>query len=163
MPVAVVMQGNKGVLFIEESVNGGISPSLVHRPLDGSWDTADWDGVEDSNRWNTSLNRYAGAPYMIQLATGEFLMMAHTSQTGDVWQTCRPQVVMADNTGHGFKYLREPLSGNNPLPAGTGAYYNSFFQLDDETVWLLITRADYNGSTRNSSDIMLLEGKIVAK
>lgn len=163
MPVAVVMQGNKGVMFVEESVNGNIAPSLVHRPLDGEWDTAPWDEVNDDNRWHTSLNRYAGAPYMIQLPTGEFLIMAHTNQTGAVWQTNRPQVIMADNTGHNFKYSRLPLSGNTPLAAGTGAYYNSFFLYDNDTVWLLITKAVYDGQTRKESDVMVLEGKIVEK
>lgn len=163
MPVAVVMQGNKGVMFVEESVNGNIAPSLVHRPLDGEWDTAPWDEVNDDNRWHTSLNRYAGAPYMIQLPTGEFLIMAHTNQTGDVWQTNRPQVIMADNTGHNFKYSRLPLSGNTPLAAGTGAYYNSFFLYDNDTVWLLITKAVYDGQKRKESDVMVLEGKIVER
>ena len=163
MPVAVVMQGNKGVMFIEESVNGNIAPSLVHRPLDGEWDTEPWDEVNDANRWHTSLNKFAGAPYMIQLPTGEFLIMANTNQNGNVWQTNRPKVMMADNTGHNFKYARLPLSGNDPLPAGTGAYYNSFFLYDNDTVWLLITRAQYDGSTRMNSDVMMLEGKIVER
>ncbi len=163
MPVAVVMQGNKGVLFVEESINGNVPPTLVHRGLDQEWETADWDSVDDSRRWRTGLNNGAGAPYMIQLPTGEFLIMAHTNQTGQVWQTNRPQVIMADNTGHNFKYSRLPLSGSDPLPAGTGAYYNSFFLHDNDTVWLLITRADYNGQTRTSSDVMILEGKIVEK
>lgn len=160
MPVSVVMQGNKGVLFIEESVNGNIPPSLQHRALDGEWDTADWDGVQDSERWLTSLNNHAGAPYMIQLPTGEFLIMAHTNQTGRVWQTNRPQVILADNTGHNFRYSRFPLDGN-VLPAECGAYYNSFFLYDNETVWLLFTKAQYNGQTRVESDVMILEGKIV--
>lgn len=161
MPVSVVMQGNKGVMFIEESVNGGISPSLVHRPLDGEWDTADWDNVADDNRWHSGLAVGAGAPYMIQLPTGEFLIMAHTNQTGSVWQTNRPQIMVTDNTGHNAKFARLPLAGSNPLPAGTGAYYNSFFLYDNETVWLLITKAEYDGTRRVSSDVMMLEGKIV--
>ena len=163
MPVSVVMQGNKGVLFVEESVNGNVPPTLVHRRLDEEWDTADWDNVDYDRRWRTSLNNGAGAPYMIQLPTGEFLIMAHTNQTGQVWQTNRPQVIMADNTGHNFKYSRLPLSGSTPLPAGTGAYYNSFFLYDNDTVWLLITKAEYNGQTRKSSDVMVIEGKIVEK
>lgn len=163
MPVAVVMQGNKGVLFVEESINGNVPPTLVHRKLDEEWDTTDWDSVDNDRRWRTKLNNGAGAPYMIQLPTGEFLIMAHTNQTGDVWQTNRPQVIMADNTGHDFKYSRLPLSGSDPLPAGTGAYYNSFFLYDNDTVWMLITRADYKGQTRTGSDVMILEGKIVEK
>lgn len=162
MPVSVVMQGNKGVLFIEESVNGNIPPSLQFRTLDGEWDTADWDGVEDDQRWLTNLNNYAGAPHMIQLPTGEFLIMAHTNQSGSVWQTNRPQVVMADNTGHNFKYKKVPLAGS-VLPSECGAYYNSFFLYDNDTVWMLFTKAQYKGSTRVESDVMMMEGKIVEK
>lgn len=162
MPVSVVMQGNKGVLFIEESVNGGIPPSLQHRTLDGEWDTDDWDGKEDSRRWLTSLKSGAGAPHIIQLPTGEFLIMAHTNQSGSVWQTNRPQVVLADNTGHNFKYSRLPLAGT-ALPAECGAYYNSFFLYDNDTVWLLFTKAQYKGNTRLESDVMVMEGKIVEK
>lgn len=160
MPVAVVMQGNKGVLFIEESVNGGVPPTLQHRALDKEWDTLAWDGADDKFRWRTGLKNGAGAPYMIQLPTGEFLMMAHTDQTGAVWQTCRPQTVMADNTGHNFRDYRSPLYGD-ALPAQCGAYYNSFFLFDDNTVWLLFTKAQYSGDRRVESDIMILPGKIV--
>ena len=161
MPVAVVMQGNQGVLFIEESVNGGVPPTLQHRALDQEWETYDWDGVDDNRRWRTSLASGAGAPYCIQLPTGEFVIAAHTDQTGSVWQTCRPQIVMTDNTGHNFRYSSKPLAGNNPLPYGTGAYYNSLFLKDANTVWLLITRARYDGGTRKESSIMMLEGKVV--
>lgn len=162
MPVSVVMQGNKGVMFIEESVNGGIPPSLQWRPLDGEWDTADWDGKQDERRWLSGLNNGAGAPYMIQLPTGEFLIMAHSNATGKVWQTSRPQVVMADNTGHNFKYARLPLSAT-ALPSECGAYYGSFFLYDKDTVWMLVTKAQYNGTTRVESDVLLLPGKIVEK
>ncbi len=161
MPVAVVMQGNQGVLFIEESVNGGVPPTLQYRALDQEWDTGDWDGKNDDRRWRTSLASGAGAPYCIQLPTGEFVITAHTDQTGSVWQTCRPQVIMADNTGHTFKYSAKPLSGSNPLPSGTGAYYNSLFLKDNDTVWLLMTRARYDGSSRKESSIIMLEGKVV--
>jgi|GEM_PF-235263 glycoside hydrolase family 93 len=162
MPVSVVMQGNKGVMFVEESVNGGISPSLQFRSLDGEWDTEDWDGKQDENRWLTGLAKWAGAPYMIQLPTGEFLIMAHTAQTGSVWQTSRPQVIMADNTGHNFKFSTKPLNGAI-LPSECGAYYNSFFLYDDNTVWLLFTKAQYKGQKRMESNIMMMEGKIVER
>lgn len=162
MPVSVVMQGNKGVAFIEESVNGGVPPTIQFRTLDQGWDNTDWDGRDDNLRWRVDkLPNGAGAPYMIQLPTGEFLIMAHANQTGSVWQTCRPTVVMADNTGHNFMYSRVPLA--TALPSQCGAYYNSFFLYDNDTVWLLFTKAQYNGSTRVESDIMILPGKIVEK
>ncbi len=161
MPVAIVMQGNKGVLFIEESVNGGVPPTLQHRSLDGDWETEDWDGRDDDRRWRTRLNSGAGAPYMIQLPTGEIVMSAHTDQTGSVWQTCRPQVVITDSTGKNGGSITTPLSGYTPLPSGTGAYYNSLFLKDDETIWLLMTEAKYEGDKRIESDIIMLEGKII--
>lgn len=160
MPVAVVMQGNQGILFIEESVNGGVPPTLQHRALDEEWESGDWDGIDDNRRWRTTLANGGGAPYCLQLPTGELLFTAHTDQTGAVWQTCRPQVVLSDNTGHTFKYSMRPLSGSNPLPNGTGAYYNSLFLKDDNTVWLLMTRARYEGSSRKESSIIMLEGRI---
>lgn len=159
MPVAIVMQGNKGVLFIEESVNGGVPPTLQHRTLDGEWENGEWDGIDDDRRWRTRLNNGGGAPYMIQLPTGEIVMSAHTDQSGSVWQTCRPQIVITDNTGKNGATITTPLSG--VLPAGTGAYYNSLFLKDSETVWLLVTKAKYEGDKRIESDIMILEGEII--
>lgn len=160
MPVAVVMQGNKGVCFIEESVNGNVPPSIVRRDLSGTWNNSDWNGTDNSSRWSTALPSGAGAPYMIQLPTGEFLIMAHTGQTGSVWQTCRPQTIMADSSCKNFKYSSTPLNGS-VLPSETGAYYNSFFLFDDHTVWLLFTRAKYSGTFRQNSDVMMLRGTIV--
>ncbi len=162
MPVAVVQQGNKGVLFIIESVGGNPSPVIIHRDLAGEWDQSDWDGVQDSERWGTPISG-GGAPYCIQLPTGEIVITSHCDQTGQVWQTSRPRVYVGDNTGHNFKYGRMPLSGGSPLPSGTGAYYNSLFLKDNDTVWLLITKAKYSGSNRDESAIMMLEGKIVEK
>ena len=162
MPVSVVMQGNKGVMFIIESVGSGLPPTLVHRKLDSEFDDTNWDRINDSYRWTTSLAGGGGAPYMIQLPTGEFLVMAHTDQTGSVWQTCRPQVMVADNTGHNFRYSTKPLP-TSVIPSGTGCYYNSFFLFDDNTVWMLVTKAKYFGSTRDNSEIIVMEGKIVER
>lgn len=162
MPVSVVLQGNKGVAFIEESVNGGVPPTIQFRGLNQKWETTGWDGRDDDRRWRVDkLANGAGAPYMIQLPTGELLIMAHQNQTGSVWQTCRPTTVLADNTGKNFKYSKVPLA--NVLPSQCGAYYNSFFLYDDDTVWLLFTKAQYNGDTRKESDVMLMQGKIVER
>ena len=162
MPVAVVMQGNKGVVFIEESVNGGVPPTIQYRTLDGRYDSTSWNGADSEKRWRVDkLAGGSGAPYMIQLPTGEFLIMAHSNQTGSVWQTCRPTVVMADNTCHNFMYSRVPLA--NALPSQCGAYYNSFFLYDNDTVWLLFTKAQYDGANRKESDIMMMQGKIVER
>lgn len=115
---------------------------------------------DDGETWGDPIvvgRGHTWEPMEVQLPTGEFLIMAHTDMTGSVWQTCRPQTIVADSSCKTFKYSNKPLNGN-VLPAGTGAYYNSLFLFDDNTVWLLTTRAKYSGSTRDNSDVMILKG-----
>lgn len=162
MPVAIVQQGNKGVLFSIESVNGSPSPVFNHRNLNQEWESGDWDRVQDDRRWGVRANG-GGAPYCLQLPTGEIVLSYHDGATGSVWQTSRPRIVVCDNTGHNPTTAVTPIPGTTILPAGTGAYYNSLFLKDSETVWLLVTKATYAGSTRKSSAIMMMEGKIVEK
>ena len=161
MPVTIVQQGNKGLLTIIECIWGSPSPVLLHRDRDAEWDQSDWDGVQDTERWAAGMNG-GGAPYILQLPTGETLITAYYSPTGQVWQTARPRVYIGDSTGHNFKSLRTPLEDASTLPYGTGAVCCSLFLKDDSTVWLLLSRAKYTGSNRDESSIELLEGKIVA-
>lgn len=162
MPSAVVMQGNKGILFSIETVNdGGFgSPSLVRRPLDGEWDATPWNGVSTDKRWNVNMNAFGGAPYTIQLPTGEIVVVAHVNGRNGVWQTSYPRVVVGDNNGKNLTTAVTPITN---LPANEGAYYNSLFLKDSETVWLVITHSFYNGTTRLKGEIVYLEGKIVDK
>lgn len=162
MPVAIVMQGNKGILYTIEIVNdGGFgSPSVLHRPLDGEWDGTDWDGVSDDDRWKVDINGHGGAPYMIQLPTGEVVLSAHTNGRNGIWQTSYPRIVVGDSNGKNFTTPVTPLSN---LPASEGAYYNSLFLKDENTVWLVVTHSLYEGTTRKKGEIKFLEGKIVEK
>ena len=158
MPVQVVLQGNKGILFSYESINSDKNPSISWRPLNGEWDSADWDEVQDDRRWVCESIRGGCAPYALQLETGEVVVMGHLDQKGDVWQTNRLQICVGDNTGHNFGYRTIPFSS---LPTGEGAYYGSLFQKDSDTIWLLYTHSYYTGSTNTKNCVELLEGKIV--
>jgi len=158
MPVQVLLQGNKGILFSYESINSDKNPSISWRPLDGEWDSADWDEQSDDRRWVCENIRGGCAPYAIQLRTGEVVVMGHLAQNGDVWQTNRSQICIGDNTGHNFAYRTMPFAN---LPRGEGAYYSSLFQKDDDTIWLLYTHSRYSGSTCLRNTVELLEGKIV--
>jgi len=162
MPSAIVMQGNKGILFSIETVNdGGFgSPSMVHRPLNGEWDATPWNGISTDKRWNVNVNAFGGAPYTIQLPTGEIVVSAHVNGRNGVWQTSYPRIVVGDSNGKNFTTPVTPITN---LPASEGAYYNSLFLKDSETVWLVITHSFYNGSTRLKGEIVYLEGKIVDK
>lgn len=158
MPVPIVLQGNKGILYSIESINSGDNPYFIYRPLDGEWDDEDWDGIQDGRRWVVESINGGCAPYCIQLPTGEIVVMGHLNQSGSVWQTCRSQVCIGDNTGNGFKYRTIPFSS---LPSGEGAYYSSFFLKDAETIWLAISHSVYDGSDCKKNTIEYIEGKIV--
>ncbi|MFT3739945.1 MAG: sialidase family protein [Breznakibacter sp.] len=162
MPVAVVLQGNKGVLFGIEIVNdGGFgSPSLLKRSLDGEWDATPWDGTSDDLRWRVNMDAHGGAPYVLQLPTGEIVMSAHVNGRNGIWQTSYPRIVVGDNNGQNLTTAVTPLTN---LPDNVGAYYNSLFLKDNETMWLVITNSEYSGTTRVKGEIKYLEGKIVEK
>lgn len=157
MPVPVLLQGNKGILFSIESINSDQNPSIIYRPLDGEWDDSDWDGVHDSTRWLASVIQGACAPYAIQLPTGEVVVMGHMNQSGSVWQTNREAVCIGDDTGHNFKYRTLPFS---TLPAGNGAYYGSLFLMDNDTIWLAYTHSIYDGTTNKKNTIEFIKGTI---
>ncbi|MBQ8046479.1 MAG: exo-alpha-sialidase [Prevotella sp.] len=162
MPVGVVLQGNKGVLFSIESPGTSYTPSLLHRNLNGEWESGEWDHVQDSERWvNTNLQGGC-APHMIQLPTGEIVMAAHLSQAGSVWQTCRSQVSIGDNTGHNFTSRTVPFP-TSVMPTGQGAYYSSLFLKDETTIWLIISHSTYDGTTCVNNKIEYLEGKISSR
>ena len=159
MPVPVVLQGNKGVLFSIESINSNDTPSLIYRPLSGEWDATTWDGLYDNDRWVATPIKGALAPYILQIPSGEVILMGHMNPSGSVWQTNREAVCIGDNTGHGFKHRTLPFAA---LPAGHGAYYGSLFLKDANTVWLAYTHSIYNGSVNQKNTIEAIEGRIEA-
>ena len=162
MPVATVLQGNKGILFSIEIVNddGFGSPSLLHRALNEEWDPTPWNGVSDNRRWKVNMDAHGGAPYILQLPTGEIVLSAHVNGRNGIWQTSYPRVTVGDNNGKNFISHTTLLSN---LPANKGAYYNSLFLKDEETVWMVITHSLFEGSIRKQGEIMYLEGKIIAR
>ena len=160
MPVVVNLQGNKGLLFSIETPGSSLTPAIVHRDLNGEWDSNNWDGRSDDDRWiNTDLQGGC-APYMLQLPTGEIVMCAHQNQNGSVWQTCRSSVSIGDSSGHNFGSRTQPFSS---LPTGQGAYYCQLFLKDPTHIWLVITHSTYNGTTCTKNTIEYIEGVISEK
>ncbi|MCR5077224.1 MAG: glycoside hydrolase [Prevotella sp.] len=160
MPVPVLLQGNKGILYTIESINSNDNPSLILRDLDGEWEANEWTGTQTSHRWVAEPIRGACAPYMIQLPTGEIVICGHADQKGSVWQTNRTKVVIGDNTGHNFGSRTLPFSS---LPTGEGAYYSSLFLKDSQTVWLAISHSVYDGNDCKKNTVEYIEGKIIEK
>ncbi len=161
MPAAIVMKGNKGVLFSIEIVNdnGWGSPTFVKRTLTEEWNAIPWDNINTTKRWDIPMNTFGGAPYTVQLPTGEIVVSAHANGRS-VWQTSYPRIVIADNNGRNFTSPTIPITN---LPALQGLYYNSLFVKDDTTIWLVMTNSLFaaDGTTRIKGEIKYIEGKIV--
>ncbi len=154
MPVPVLLQGNRGVSFIIETVLHWRSPYIVHRALAGEWELPDPISDEGDTRWAvTGFSGHGGAPYMIQLPTGETLISFHVYRGGD-WKQSNMHTMIGDNEAKNFGDLTTPW-GN--LPVGQGAILTSIFPKDENTVVLITSRNQAGGT----SAVYWLEGTIV--
>jgi hypothetical protein len=156
MPVPVLLQGNRGVLFSIECVNHWLSPWIIKRDLNGDWELPDPILNNGPTRWTVyGFSGHGGAPYMVQLPTGETIISAHVYRGGD-WHQSNMEVMTGDNQGRNFENLSKPWGD---LPENQGAIHNSMFIKDNETIVLISAR---NNSGVESA-IYWLEGKIVPK
>ena len=154
MPVPVILQGNKGVIFSIECVNHWLSPWIIKRDLAGEWDLPNPILNNGPTRYTISgFSGFGGAPYMIQLPSGETVLSIHTGGVND-WKKSHMEVMIGDNDGRNFKSLTTPFG---TLPVNEGAIMNSLFLKDNQTVVAISSRNFSDGS----SAIYWLEGTIV--
>ncbi len=155
MPVPLLLQGNKGVAFAIESVNSALSPYIIKRDLSGPWNLTTSNFNTSPYRWVVSnFSGHGGAPYLLQLPTGEVLLSAHIYRGGDWHQNNYMQVMVGDNNAKNFGNLSTPWG---ILPQNESAVNNSLFLKDNETVVAVSCRMFTDGS----GGLYWLEGKIV--
>ena len=157
MPVPLVLDGNKGVAIGIETVGSDYSPYIVHRDMDAPWILTDSDYLDAPHRWwiNGFLG-HGGAPYILQLPTGEVVCSAHIYRGGDWHQNNFQKVMVGDNNAQNFEGLTYPWG---ILPVGESAINNSLFMKDESTIVTISTRMLSNGT----GGIYWLEGAIVPK
>ena len=157
MPVPAVLQGNKGVVFTIETVGSGNSPYIIHRDMDSPWILATSDFFNGPHRWWVDgFSGHGGAPYILQLPTGETILSVHVYRGGDWHQNNYQQVMIGDNNVKNFEGLTSPWG---VLPWGESAINNSLFLKDDTTIVTISTRMFSNGT----GGLYWLEGEIVLK
>jgi len=155
MPVPLLLQGNKGVAFGIETVNSDTSPFIVKRNLAGPWVLTTSNFLSSPYRWVVSnFSGHGGAPYLLQLPTGEVLLSAHIYRGGDWHQNNYMQTMLGDNNAKNFGQLASPWG---VLPVNESAVNNSLFLKDIETVVAVSCRMFTDGS----GGVYWLEGKIV--
>lgn len=155
MPVPLLLKGNRGVVFAIESVNSALSPYIIKRDLNADWNLTTSGFYNSPYRWVVNnFSGHGGAPYLLQLPTGEVLLSAHIYRGGDWHQNNYMQTMVGDNNARNFSYIANPWGY---LPENQSSVNNSLFLLDNETVVAVSCRMfpDKMGG------IYWLEGKIV--
>ena len=155
MPVPLLLQGNRGVVFGIETVNSNQSPYIIRRELAGPWVLTSSNFENGPYRWViNNFSGHGGAPYIIQLPTGETVLSAHIYKGGDWHRNNYMQVMIGDNEAKNFTSLSTPWG---ILGVNESAVNNSLFLKDSTTIIAVSGRNFRDGS----GGIYWLEGTIV--
>jgi hypothetical protein len=157
MATPLLLNNNKGVVFPIESVNNSRSPWILWSSTDAKWNYAGNGTTVNGRRWQaTTDNVFGGAPYMVQLSTGETLLSfqdAGGRNIGSDWKKSTMLVYKGSSVASNFSKTNDPWPN---LPTGEGAYYSSMFLKDQTTVALITTRNFSDGH----SEVYWKEGHI---
>lgn len=157
MPVPLILKDNKGIVFPIESVRDARSPYILWSSVDAKWNYKNYGTSSNSRRWLASAdNIFGGAPYMVQLKSGETLasFQASDGRTISDWKKSTMLVYQGNSTAKNFVNTGAIPWPN--LPLNEGAYYSSMFMKNDSTVVLVTTR----NRADNHSEIWWKEGHI---
>jgi len=159
MPVPLVLQNDKGIIFSVEAVENERSPEIVWTSNKANWNYKSVGTTENGRRWYGSVDPvWGGGPFMVQLPTGEVIMAMQTELGRKIdrykgWKKNSVVVMVGNNLAKNFRDLSFPYPD---LPINEGRYFCSLFLKDDSTVVLVSTKNYPN--TRSA--IFWKEGRI---
>jgi hypothetical protein len=142
MPVPVYLQNSKGIaLAIEDNgINGTFKPVIVHTTVADNWSSGFVAG-NSTRRWHALRSDYrlptdvvGGAPYLIQLLSGETLLSFQSGEGRDTPYThtyANMQVYIGTDEAKDFSRKSSPFP---LLPATAQALWSSLCQTSDTTV-----------------------------
>jgi hypothetical protein len=157
MAIPLVLKDNKGIVFPIESVNNSRSPWIVWSSVDANWNYRGVGTAANGRRWlATTQNIWGGAPYIIQLATGETILSVQDAggrSIGSDWKKNTMLVLVGNSVAKNFTNISYPWPN---LPVNEGAYYSSLMQKNDSVLAMVTTRNFSDGH----SEIFWKEGRI---
>ncbi|QMU31231.1 sialidase family protein [Adhaeribacter radiodurans] len=146
MAVPLVLKDNKGIVFPIESVNNSKSPWVVWSSVEANFNYASAGTTQNNRRWlATTENIWGGAPFIIQLPTGETILSCQDAGGRSIssdWKKNTMLVLAGNSIAQNFTNITYPWPN---LPPNEGAYYSSLFLRDDSTLVLVTTRNFANG------------------
>lgn len=143
MPVPVVLQNGRGIaLAIEDDgYGGGFQPGILYTSLEDNWSSGIRYG-DSPDRWIGIIGgepRGGGAPYLIQLNTGETLLSTQTNsladQRGAPWDDMykfRQFVYVGNAMARNFMCYSMPFPFMDE--PDQGSVWNSLCQINDSIV-----------------------------
>lgn len=157
MAVPLVLQNDKGIVFPIESVKNVVSPWIVWSSMEARWDYASVGTMQNERRWlATRAPVWGGAPYIIQLPTGETILSCQDRggrAIGSDWKKNTMLVLIGNSVAKNFTNISYPWPD---LPLNEGAYYSALFLKDADTIVLVTTRNYKDGH----SEVYWKEGQL---
>ena len=157
MPVPLLLKDNKGIVCSIESVRNTKSPFIIWSSTAAKWNDAERGTVQNKRRWVAISDSYfGGAPYLVQLPTGETLLSFQAKAGRNVKNVKKNTMLVyaGNDEAKNFRRMNDPWPN---LPENEGAYYSSLFVKDANTVVLVTTR----NNAKNISEVWWKEGKIM--
>jgi hypothetical protein len=158
MPTPLLLNNDKGIVYPIESVNNSKSPFILWSSVDARWNYNGVGTTQNNRRWLATNDAiFGGAPFMVQLNTGETLLSMQEAggrNIGSDWKKSTMLVFKGNSVAKNFSRITDPWPN---LPTGEGAYYSSMFLKDQNTVVLVTTR----NFVDDHSEIYWKEGHVV--
>ena len=163
MPVPVYLQNNKGIAYcIEDNgLNGDFKPSIVTSSTADNWKqgAALWNS---NRRWGALRSDYAlgsavyaGAPYLIQLPSGETVLSTQSSEGRINGNDAFTEVYIGTDEAKDFSRKSTPFPW---IPATGNALWNAMAVLNDSTIILV---SSLNTAGAGPGGIWTIQGRII--
>lgn len=157
MPVPLLLQNNRGIVFPVESVGNSASAWMLWSSLYAAWHYPDGVGtVANTRRWLATVpGVWGGAPYIVQAAGGETILSVHDAggRAVPTWRNNTMIVMIGNSMATNFTHVSYPWPN---LPTNQGAIENSLFLKDPNTVVAISSRIFADGH----SEVYWKEGTI---
>jgi len=156
MPSPLLLQDNKGLVFAIENVGLARSPWIIYSSVADNWNFDDLPSTGNQRRWRAISDEiHGGAPYIVQLPSGEVVLSCHTPGKRNVsgWRKNTMAVYVGDSNAKNFKDVSYPWPN---LSLNEGAIFNSLFVKDDSTLVALSSRIFADGH----GEVFWKEGRI---
>ena len=166
MPVPLVLQNDRGIVLAieDDGWGGGFQPGILYTSLEDNWTSGTRYG-DSPDRWIATIGgepRGGGAPYLIQLNTGETLLSTQTNSLADTrnapWDDMykfRQFVYVGNAMARNFQCYSIPFPFMDE--PNQGGVWNSLCQINDSTVMAV---SEVHGTT-GKDGIWTNEGRIM--